>query len=213
VSSKTADPAAGTGGVAGDSALVDADVGAVSRRRFLRFGIFGAIVSAAGGVVAVAAVSFANQPRLGVLVSPLSRRLGKRLQPVLHVQGSIFQDFFLAEFPADALQSALPVYPGQVHAGMEAGVIALSRRCPHLGNQVVFCEGSQRFECPSHGAEFSAVGEHTGGPAYGGMDLFRVTPRPDGRFEVFTDQRIPGTPTGTDTTGQAEEGPSCVWGM
>jgi Rieske Fe-S protein len=171
------------------------------------------VLSAFGGVVAVTVATLASKPRLGILVAPLTRRLGNRLQPVLYEQGSTFQDFYLAEFPAKAVPAALSVYPGQVHAGLEAGVVALSRRCPHLGNQLVFCSQSQWFECPAHGAQFNAVGEYKGGPAYGGMELFRVTPRTDGQFEVFTDQRIPGTVLGTDTTGQEKEGPSCVSGV
>jgi Rieske Fe-S protein len=185
---------------------------ALSRRRLLRYGIGAAVLSAVGGLVAVTVASLASSPRLGILVAPLTRRVANRLQPVLHDQGSIFQDFYLAEFPAKALPAALPKYPGQVHGGLEAGVVALSRRCPHLGNQLVFCEGSQLFECPSHGGQFNAVGEVKFGPASRGMDLFRVTARTDGRFEVFTDARIPGMPIGTDTTGQQIGEWTCTFG-
>jgi hypothetical protein len=91
------------------------------------------VASAFGGVVAVTVASLASKPRLGVLVAPLTRRVANRLQPVLHEQGSIFQDFYLAEFPAKAVSAALSVYPGQVHAGIEAGVIVHPRTNPGYG--------------------------------------------------------------------------------
>ena len=59
--------------------------------------------------------------------------------------------------------------------GMEAGIVALYQKCPHLGCRVPQCVSSQWFECPCHGSQYNRVGEKKGGPAPRGMDHFAVT--------------------------------------
>ena len=84
---------------------------------------------------------------------------------------------WVTEYPKDALAKAQPVYGKQapVYAGMEAGVVALYQKCPHLGCRVPECKSSQWFECPCHGSQYNRVGEKKGGPAPRGMDRFGVT--------------------------------------
>ncbi len=183
-----------------------------SRRRFLRNGLVGTTLLAIGGGVVTAVAGFFRTSTERLIVGPLTVRNKLRLLPVLHEDGGLHRDFFLAEYPATALPEARKVYGENVLVGMEAGVVALSRRCPHLGDQVVWCDSVQWFECPSHGAQFNAVGEKKGGPAPSGMDLFEARPTLDGQFEIDNDRRIPGMPIGIDTTGQQAEGPHCVSG-
>jgi len=96
-----------------------------------------------------------------------------------------------------------------VYGGMEAGIIALYQKCPHLGCRVPNCVSSQWFECPCHGSQYNIVGEKKGGPAPRGMDRFGVSVAND-IVVVDTGSVFGGPPIGTNTTGQEAEGPHCV---
>jgi cytochrome b6-f complex iron-sulfur subunit len=116
---------------------------------------------------------------------------------------------WLTQYPASALEKAAAVYPASMMQGLEAGVIALYQKCPHLGCRVPSCETSQWFECPCHGSQYNQAGEKKGGPAPRGMDHFAMTVS-GGRLVVDTGTIIQGPPIGTNTTGQEAEGPHCV---
>ncbi len=118
---------------------------------------------------------------------------------------------WITEYPKEGLPKAKAVYPANVYAGMEAGLVALYQKCPHLGCRVPECASSQWFECPCHGSQYNRVGEKKGGPAPRGMDLFAVSVNA-GVAVVDTGQIIPGAPIGTNTTGQEAEGPHCITG-
>lgn len=118
---------------------------------------------------------------------------------------------WITEYPKEALSKARAVYGGQssVMAGMEAGIVALYQKCPHLGCRVPECSSSQWFECPCHGSQYNRVGEKKGGPAPRGMDRFGVSVN-NGVLVVDTGAVFGGPPIGTNTTGQEAEGPHCV---
>ena len=120
---------------------------------------------------------------------------------------------WITEYPKEALSKARAVYGGQsaVMAGIEAGVIALYQKCPHLGCRVPECASSQWFECPCHGSQYNRVGEKKGGPAPRGMDHFGVSVN-NGVLVIDTGAVFGGPPIGTNTTGQEAEGPHCVGG-
>jgi cytochrome b6-f complex iron-sulfur subunit len=118
---------------------------------------------------------------------------------------------WITAYPSDALGKAQSVYSPQELSGMEAGVVALYQKCPHLGCRVPECETSQWFECPCHGSQYNQVGEKKGGPAPRGMDRFSTTVSGD-KLEVDTGLVIQGPPIGTNTTGQEAEGPHCIGG-
>jgi cytochrome b6-f complex iron-sulfur subunit len=118
---------------------------------------------------------------------------------------------WITEYPAAALEKAKAVYPAPVLAGMEAGVVALYQKCPHLGCRVPSCATSQWFECPCHGSQYNQVGEKKGGPAPRGMDHFAMEVA-GGVLTVNTGLILQGPPIGTNTTGQEAEGPHCVGG-
>ncbi len=116
---------------------------------------------------------------------------------------------WVTEFPASALEKAKGVYSQPVLNGLEVGLNALFQKCPHLGCRVPQCDTSQWFECPCHGSRYNKAGEKKGGPAPRGMDHF-ATSVEGGVFVVDTGTIIPGAPVGVDTTGQEQEGPSCL---
>jgi cytochrome b6-f complex iron-sulfur subunit len=69
--------------------------------------------------------------------------------------------------PEDIPVGALIVMPEQklyiVHS--EAGFVAMSAVCTHLGCMTRYEEPAKRLVCPCHGSEFSTEGTVTGGPA------------------------------------------------
>jgi cytochrome b6-f complex iron-sulfur subunit len=94
----------------------------------------------------------------------------------------------------------------------ERSVLALWRKCPHLGCQVPqLCEQSQWFECLCHGSKYSILGEKRDGPAPRGMDGFPMTAT-DGAYVVNTREVVSGSPPGTvtfDTRGPTDM-PHCT---
>jgi cytochrome b6-f complex iron-sulfur subunit len=75
-----------------------------------------------------------------------------------------------------------------------AEVMALWRKCPHLGCQIPqLCDASQWFECLCHGSKYTILGEKRDGPAPRGMDRFAVT-LADGAYVVDTREVITGPP-------------------
>jgi cytochrome b6-f complex iron-sulfur subunit len=80
-------------------------------------------------------------------------------------------------------------------------MIALWRRCPHLGCMVpAMCEERSRFECLCHGSTYNALGEKLErGPASRGMDRFAVELEPDGSVVIDTREIIRGAPEGAVT--------------
>jgi len=88
------------------------------------------------------------------------------------------------------------------------GLMPLDQRCVHLKCRVPFCVSSQWFECPCHGSKYNEAGEWKAGPAPRGMDRFKIE-IVGGQVVVDTSEPVPGAGRGTDTTGQAPEGPFC----
>jgi len=120
---------------------------------------------------------------------------------------------WVTEYPKDALGKGQAVYSGQapVFTGMQAGIVALYQKCPHLGCRVPECKSSQWFECPCHGSTYNRVGEKKGGPAPRGMDRFGVGIT-NGVLMIDTGAVFAGPSIGINTTGQEAEGPHCVGG-
>jgi cytochrome b6-f complex iron-sulfur subunit len=81
----------------------------------------------------------------------------------------------------------------------DRSILALWRKCPHLGCQVPqLCDQSQWFECLCHGSKYTILGEKRDGPAPRGMDSFPVTAT-DGTYVVNTREVVSGPPPGTVT--------------
>ncbi|MBA3689618.1 MAG: Rieske 2Fe-2S domain-containing protein [Chloroflexi bacterium] len=80
-----------------------------------------------------------------------------------------------------------------------ANVLALYRKCPHLGcNIPPLCDKSHWFECLCHGSKYNIIGEKRAGPAPRGMDRFAVTVT-DGVYGIDTSAIVAGPPIGTAT--------------
>ncbi|MGH2708013.1 MAG: ubiquinol-cytochrome c reductase iron-sulfur subunit [Actinomycetota bacterium] len=91
----------------------------------------------------------------------------------------------------------------------DTGLVAMYRKCVHLGCSVPWCPPAKWFECPCHGSKYSINGEYRDGPAPRGLDRFRVE-IVNGQVVVDTSSVIPGPPRGTATSQPQPEGEHCV---
>lgn len=184
----------------------------VTRRQFLNRGIltltglsvatFGA--SALGFLYTTLGGGFGGKIRSGKLDEILAT-LAATKDPVYIADAKSY----LVPYPKSAIPNAKKAYPASVIPGMEAGLVALYQKCPHLGCRVPWCNSSQWFECPCHGSKYNRVGEKKAGPAPRGMDRWPVEIA-GGDVVINTGLSILGPPIGINTTGQEAEGPLCV---
>jgi cytochrome b6-f complex iron-sulfur subunit len=192
----------------------DADEIGVSRRMFFNRTIF-TLMAASLGAFGASLVGFLWYGSSGGFGSKISAgKLDDVIQSIRSNKGFYYMAearAWVTEYPKDALGKGRAIYSNQsaVFGGMEAGVIALYQKCPHLGCRVPECKSSQWFECPCHGSQYNRVGEKKGGPAPRGMDRFGVSVT-NGVLTIDTGSVFAGPAIGTNTTGQEAEGPHCV---
>lgn len=116
-----------------------------------------------------------------------------------HPYGVVAARSFLINVPAAmALAGGEPISMASPSA---SDMIALWRKCPHLGCMVPdLCEARTRFECRCHGSTYTILGEKLEkGPAERGMDRFAVEIDDDGVVVVDTRSIIRGAPEGVLT--------------
>lgn len=191
----------------------DAEQTGVARRQFLNRSIIGSftlgLAGFGGGVLA-----FLWPPFITGFGAPLNMgKVSDIVQAIRDNGGFLYRPegrAWITEYPAGAIERARGVYSDAELAGMEAGVVALFQKCPHLGCRVPNCQTSQWFECPCHGSKYNRVGEKRGGPAPRGMDRFAMEVNGSGELIVKTAEVIQGPAIGTNTTGQEAEGPNCI---
>ncbi|CAN5736635.1 hypothetical protein BH20ACT2_BH20ACT2_13900 [soil metagenome] len=192
----------------------DADAIGVTRRQFMNRSMVGFMGLSISGFGA-ACIAFLWPQQTGGFGSAI--RVGNISDVKAQItEGNGFYYYpegrmWITEYPASALDKAQAIYSPSELSGMEAGVVALYQKCPHLGCRVPECETSQWFECPCHGSQYNQVGEKKGGPAPRGMDRFAMTVEGD-VLTVDTGTIIQGPAIGTNTTGQEAEGPNCISG-
>jgi cytochrome b6-f complex iron-sulfur subunit len=192
----------------------DAETIGVTRRQFFNRGIVGGMTLGISGFSA-AMLAFLYTESKGGFGSQI--RVGKIDDIVANIEANDGFAYYpegrmwITQYPAAALEKAAAVYTAPELNGMNAGVVALYQKCPHLGCRVPDCKSSQWFECPCHGSQYNQVGEKKGGPAPRGMDRFAMTVS-GGVLTVDTGTVINGPAIGTNTTGQEADGPHCVGG-
>ena len=192
----------------------DPDTIGVTRRQFFNRSIILFMgLSLSGFAAAVLAMlwpvpkgGFGSKIRVGK-VSDLTAQITAAKGFLYNAEGRMW----MTNYPSTALDKAKKAYSQPVLNSMEAGIVVVYQKCPHLGCRVPSCGTSQWFECPCHGSQYNQAGEKKGGPAPRGMDRF-VTEVSDGVLNVDTGTVIQGPPIGTNTTGQEAEGPHCVGG-
>jgi cytochrome b6-f complex iron-sulfur subunit len=101
---------------------------------------------------------------------------------------------------------------GEEVADPGTDVLALYRKCPHLGcNVPQLCDRSEWFECLCHGSKYTVLGEKRDGPAPRGMDRFSVE-LTEGAYVIDTSRVESGPPIGTETfdTRKTADIPHCA---
>jgi len=185
----------------------------VARRQFLNRSIIGSFTLGLAGFGG-SLLAFLWPPFITGFGAPLNMgKVTDIIQAIRDNGGFLYRPegrAWITEYPAGAIERARAVYSDSELAGMEAGVIALFQKCPHLGCRVPSCATSQWFECPCHGSKYNRVGEKRGGPAPRGMDRFGMEVTSNGELIVKTAEVIQGPAIGTNTTGQEAEGPNCI---
>lgn len=185
----------------------------VARRQFLNRSIIGSFALGLGGFGG-GVLAFLWPPFITGFGADINMgKVSDIVQSIRDNGGFLYRPegrAWLTEYPAGSIERARNVYSGPELAGMEAGVIAIFQKCPHLGCRVPNCLTSQWFECPCHGSKYNRVGEKRGGPAPRGMDRFGMQVNGVGELIVRTSQVIQGPAIGTNTTGQEAEGPNCI---
>ncbi|HYI61069.1 MAG TPA: Rieske 2Fe-2S domain-containing protein [Acidimicrobiales bacterium] len=192
----------------------DEDAMGVTRRQFMNRGIIAGFGLGIGGF-APAALAFLWPQGTSGFGSKISVGSVAELKSQVQ-QGNGFLYYpegrmWITEYPASSLDNARGAYSESELAGMEAGLVALYQKCPHLGCRVPNCPTSQWFECGCHGSQYNRVGEKKAGPAPRGLDRFAMAVE-GGTFTVDTGLIIQGPAIGTNTTGQEAEGPHCISG-
>lgn len=61
-----------------------------------------------------------------------------------------------------------------VYRMQDGGLLALSKRCTHLGCAITWNQERQQFICPCHGSSFDATGNVITAPAPRALDYFSV---------------------------------------
>ena len=180
------------------------DPRALSRRSFLR-----RVLGAGVGLLSLEFVGGS----LAFLWPNISEGLGAslrvgRLADILLAQPRFVQGYPYSFTPARTFLINVPAARA-LAAGREADIpaprademIALWRKCPHLGCMVPdLCESVKRFECRCHGSTYNILGEKLQkGPAERGMDRFAVMIEEDGTVVVDTREILSGAPEGSVT--------------
>ena len=171
----------------------------LSRRELLRR----SLVAAVGLVVLEGAAATVS------LLWPASARATKRVRV-----GSL--ETLIAANPGIPFRDGFPVYvdqaqafvvlvdptsgfrPGADSTGTGAGVnvIALSKRCPHLGCRPNPCLEDWWMHCPCHQSRYDRLGIKAAGEAFGpaprGMDRFAVEVDAEGVLTINTGQVVLG---------------------
>lgn len=187
----------------------------VTRRQFLNrsaIGLMGLSLSGFGAAVLAflwpkAGGGFGSKVKVGTIDDV--RTAWESSQPALNFAYYSEAQTYVQPYPADALAAAKAVYKESLHPGLDAGMIALWQKCPHLGCRVPACDTSQWFECPCHGSQYNRVGEKKAGPAPRGLDAFPIEISGQDVI-VDTGSVVQGPTPGVNTTNQGQEGPNCT---
>lgn len=192
----------------------DEDAQGVTRRQFMNRGIIAGFGLGIGGFAPAALAFLWPQGSSGFGSKISVGKVAELKSQIEQNNGFLYYPegrMWITEYPTASLDNARKVYSPSELSGMEAGLIALYQKCPHLGCRVPNCATSQWFECGCHGSQYNRVGEKKAGPAPRGLDRFAMTVSGDA-FTVDTGLIIQGPPIGTNTTGQEAEGPHCISG-
>ncbi|MBP8001703.1 MAG: Rieske 2Fe-2S domain-containing protein [Chloroflexi bacterium] len=110
-------------------------------------------------------------------------------RPVVGEFGGVFNVGVVDDFP---LGSVTPVEAGRFYVVRlpDGGLLAVYRRCTHLGCAVPYDPSVGQFVCPCHGSAFTMDGAVLNAPAPRPLDLFALTLNEVGEILVDTQTSI-----------------------
>ena len=158
------------------SQTLDAKGGGLTRRQLLAIGwtVAGRVAAGEAGAAVLAfmyprleAGSFGGKVNIGVVADAVKNLPNPDAPP--------FQDF---------------VNTGRFYLTRTPdGLLALYRKCVHLGCVVPWNAGENQFHCPCHGSLYDRKGEVQGGPAPRPLDVFPITLE-GGNLQVDTGKQV-----------------------
>ncbi len=106
-------------------------------------------------------------------------------RPVVGEFGGVFNVGAVENFPVG---SVTPVEAGRFYVVrlLDGGLLAVYRRCTHLGCAVPYDPAVGQFVCPCHGSVFTMEGQVQNQPAPRPLDLFPLTFNEAGEILVDT---------------------------
>ena len=130
----------------------------------------------------------------GALVTLIAAELGLvglRFLSPRSVEGEFGGMFNLGSFDLYPPGSVTPVEAGRFYMVRldDGGMMAIYRRCTHLGCAVPYDHAKGTFVCPCHGSEFEADGDLLNPPAPRSLDIFLLILNEDG--ELIVDTAVP----------------------
>jgi cytochrome b6-f complex iron-sulfur subunit len=178
-------------------------IGELTRRRFLR-----RMLGAGAGLLLLEFIGGSIAFFWPVIRSGLGGKFSiGTLEEIVAKQASFANGWPYAYGPARAFLINVPAAM-ELALGREASVpnptadqlLALYRKCPHLGCQVPgLCDELKRFTCRCHGSTYNILGEKLKeGPADFGMSRFGVSIGEDGVVVIDTSQITAGAPDRKD---------------
>src|SRR5256886_16371463 len=152
------------------------DAAGVTRRQFLNRAYFAAVLVALSNF-ALASLDYLWPRGGGGLGSKITLGDAEALRnQLVRTRAPIFNSdgfFYLMTYEGQpAAANKVPAY--QTANVVATGLMAIYRKCVHLGCSVPFCETAKWFECPCHGSKYSINGEYRRGPAARSLDRVRV---------------------------------------
>ncbi len=128
----------------------------------------------------------------GTLVAAEFSIVGLRFLSPRATEGEFGGEFNLGDHAQYPAGTVTPVEAGRfylVHLH-EGGLLAVYRRCTHLGCAVPFDQASGQFVCPCHGSAFTMDGDVLNDPAPRPLDLFALHINENGEIVVDTSSPI-----------------------
>ena len=110
-------------------------------------------------------------------------------RPVIGEFGGVFNVGVVENFP---MGSVTPVEAGRFYVVRlaDGGLLAVYRRCTHLGCAVPYDPAVGQFVCPCHGSAFTMDGQVQNAPAPRPLDLFALSINDAGEILVDTQTSI-----------------------
>lgn len=147
--------------------------GGITRRElFIRIGFWASAALASGEIGAVILAFFWPKIKPGAF-------------------GGIFEignlEEILDRLSVGAVPAAEWVGTGRFYLShVEQGLLALYRKCVHLGCVVPWNLGEDQFHCPCHNSQYDRYGEWVAGPAPRSLDIFPIQLDANGKLRVNT---------------------------